>query len=32
VGAVVAAGGKVAAVIPERQSLEDRFLELLAKP
>ena len=29
VGAIVSLGGQVEAVIPERQSLEDRFLELL---
>jgi ABC-2 type transport system ATP-binding protein len=29
VGAIVALGGQVEAVVPERQSLEERFLELL---
>jgi ABC-2 type transport system ATP-binding protein len=32
VDAVVGAGGRIGAVIPEHQSLEERFLELLAKP
>ena len=32
VAAVVNAGGQLGAVIPEHQSLEERFLELLAKP
>jgi ABC-2 type transport system ATP-binding protein len=32
VAAVVHAGGRIGAVIPEHQSLEERFLELLAKP
>ena len=32
VDAVVKAGGRIGAVIPEHQSLEERFLELLAKP
>jgi ABC-2 type transport system ATP-binding protein len=32
VRAVVDAGGRVAAVVPERKSLEDRFLELLGEP
>jgi ABC-2 type transport system ATP-binding protein len=32
VQAVVEAGGRVAAVVPERKSLEDRFLELLGEP
>lgn len=32
VAAVVTLGGRVQAVVPEHKSLEDRFLELLAKP
>jgi len=28
----VNAGGRIGAVVPEHQSLEERFLELLAKP
>jgi ABC-2 type transport system ATP-binding protein len=32
VTAVVNAGGRIGAVVPEHQSLEERFLELLAKP
>ncbi len=31
VAAIVASGGRVAAVVPERQSLEARFLELLGR-
>jgi hypothetical protein len=31
VTAVVNAGGRIGAVVPEHQSLEERFLELLAK-
>jgi hypothetical protein len=31
VRAVVLAGGEVGAVVPERKSLEDRFLELLGE-
>ena len=32
VAAVVNAGGRIGAVIPEQQTLEERFLELLGKP
>ena len=32
VRAIVSLGGDVAAVVPEHKSLEDRFLELLARP
>ena len=32
VATVVHAGGRIGAVVPEHQSLEERFLELLAKP
>jgi ABC-2 type transport system ATP-binding protein len=32
VAALVNAGGRIGAVVPEHQSLEERFLELLAKP
>jgi (2Fe-2S) ferredoxin len=31
VDAIVAAGGRVAAVLPGRESLEERFFELLAE-
>jgi len=31
VAAVVSAGGRIGAVIPEQQTLEERFLELLGK-
>jgi ABC-2 type transport system ATP-binding protein len=31
VGAIVGLGGRVAAVVPEHKSLEDRFLELLGE-
>jgi ABC-2 type transport system ATP-binding protein len=32
VAAIVAAGGRIAAVVPEHQTLEERFLELLGEP
>jgi len=32
VGAIVQRGGRVTAVVPEHQSLEERFLELLGEP